>query len=97
MCTKISLSQGEKVGDCVCHLLSSPETGEVSQSDRGVDKSLTAHAPSLTGRTGSSEEALNVLLCLVREALPSATRGLVGVGLSPLYFHHHLARLAIEA
>ena len=36
--------------------------------------------PSLTGRTRSFEEALNVLLCLVRGELPSSTRGQVGVG-----------------
>ena len=38
------------------------------------------HAPSLTGRTRSFEEALNVLLCLVRGELSSSTRGLVGGG-----------------
>lgn len=35
------------------------------------------------GRTRPSEEALDVLLCLVRGALPSATRGPVGEGSSP--------------
>ena len=36
--------------------------------------------PSLTGRARTSEEAPSVLLCLGRGALPSATRGLAGVG-----------------
>ena len=35
-----------------------------------------------TGRARSSEDGLNVHLCLGRGALPSATRGLDGVGLS---------------
>ena len=38
-------------------------------------------SPSLTGRARSSEEAPSVLLYLGRVALPSATRGLDGVGL----------------
>ena len=42
--------------------------------------------PSLTGRARSSEEAPSVLLCLGRGALPSATRGLAGVG--PLLLHN---------
>ena len=42
--------------------------------------SRTLYSPSLTGRARSSEEALNVLLCLGRGALPSETRGLDGVG-----------------
>ena len=39
--------------------------------------------PLPSGRTRSFEEALNVLLCLVRGELPSSTRGLAGVGLFP--------------
>ena len=36
--------------------------------------------PPIQGRARSSEEALNVLLCLGRGALPSATRGQAGEG-----------------
>ena len=42
--------------------------------------SRTLYSPSLTGRARSSEEALNVLLCLGRGELSSSTRGLDGVG-----------------
>ena len=46
---------------------------------------LVHPTPSLTGRARSSEEAPSVPLCLGRGALPSATRGLAGVG--PLLLH----------
>ena len=43
-------------------------------------------SPLHKGRARSSEEAPSVLLCLGRGALPSATRGLAGVG--PLLLHN---------
>ena len=43
--------------------------------------------PSPCGRARSSEEAPNVLLCLGRGALSSATRGLAGKGSSPSLLH----------
>ena len=49
---------------------------------RALDSRLYC-SPSLTGRARSSEEALNVLLCLGRGELSSSTRGLDGVGLFP--------------
>ena len=46
----------------------------------GFSQMAVVTTPLHTGRARSSEEALNVLLCLGRGALPSATRGLVGEG-----------------
>ena len=67
----LPLSQGEKVGDSVNCCNHSPPYRE------GLGEGLF---PSHRGRARPSEEALNVLLCLGRGALPSATRGLVGEG-----------------
>ena len=66
------LSQGEKTDP-------SPVWEGVVTTDL-CPISRTLYSPSLTGRARSSEEALNVLLCLGRGDLSSSTRGLDGVG-----------------
>ena len=67
---------------------STPEGAEVKTENCSVQtENCSAHhiLPPIEGRTRSSEEAPNVLLCLGRGELPSSTRGLDGEGSSPSY------------
>ena len=68
-----------------------PSTREGSSYNLLVPTSAEHYTPSPCGRARSSEEAPSVLLCLGRGALPSATRGLAGVGPPPYILYNKVS------